>query len=160
MLASLVAAAAISVITVHSGAPPAVPGKGPAIIPTTVAFGPIDPNGVIPLPDGVPGAGVDNWDIAWPLGALARGTNYAETYSFEDVRYTGDCEFAVSIVPKAKGKPLPAPPERAISCAPGDIFLVSTQTGTIGIARGPAVGTLTVYYGTKQVSLKVPLVIQ
>jgi hypothetical protein len=159
MLVNLFAAAVISVMTMPGNAPPIPGNKGPAIIPTTLAFGAIDPTAVIPTVDGVSNAGVDNWDIAWPLGMLARGTSYAETFSFHDISYSGDCEFLVTIKGNAGGQ-VAAPVRKPISCTPGDVIMVSTQTGALGGSPGAAEATLTVYFGKKKTSIKVPLVIQ
>jgi hypothetical protein len=49
---------------------------GPEVFITSVTAGIVDPNGKVPTLNGVPGSGVNNYDIADPVAVLQNGTMY------------------------------------------------------------------------------------
>lgn len=65
---------------------------GTGMLPALVAAGAIDPNGKVPVLDGVAGSGVANADISIPLTVLTHGTSYCITVALQDVNVTGDYE--------------------------------------------------------------------
>lgn len=163
MLAGLLAAAAVSVMTfpapAHAPSSPVVNAKSASILITTIAFGEIDPNGAVPTVNGVPDAGTTNWDIPLPTAVLTSGTNYTETFTFYDIDYTGSCAFLIEVTSDKTGEALLKTPVSNISCSPG-ATLVSTTTGAVSLPPGPVTARATVYYGKKRVSMKAPLTVQ
>jgi hypothetical protein len=65
---------------------------GTGMLPAMVAAGEIDPNGKVPVLDGVAGSGIANADIAIPLTVLTHGTSYCISVALQDVNVTGDYE--------------------------------------------------------------------
>jgi hypothetical protein len=68
------------------------PADSNAVVITSFTAGFSDPNGVLPNFDEVPGAGVDNWDIALPVAVLHIGDNYTYQMTFHSVSFTGTCK--------------------------------------------------------------------
>ena len=65
---------------------------GTGTLPASIAVGAIDPAGMVPVLNGVPGSGVPNSDVSIPLTVLTHGTSYCYTVSIEDNNVTGDYE--------------------------------------------------------------------
>jgi hypothetical protein len=131
------------------------------IVITSLTAGAVDPNGVIPAQNGVPGAGVDNWDIATPTAVLQNGQQFVFSASFDDISYTGTCseEFEVSQVQKGNRVQLFGTARLGLNCAPG-VGLWSTSPFVIPDSPGPVEASVKVFFGSNKVSMKIPMQIQ
>ena len=69
----------------------AAPATTPVVVPTVITPTYIDPNGKVPVINGVPGAGVINLDLGFPVGVLVHGHSYIYALSLTDVSFTGTC---------------------------------------------------------------------
>jgi hypothetical protein len=76
----------------------------PAMLPTSITAGSIDPAGKVPAIDGVPGSKVTNVDVAFPLGLLKHGTEYVYSFTIQDNNYTGSCTASYSLTQVQDGK--------------------------------------------------------
>jgi len=65
---------------------------GTGMLPSSVTVGEIDPNGKVPVLNGVPGSGIPNMDLAIPLSILTHGNSYCFTVSLQDYNVTGNYE--------------------------------------------------------------------
>jgi hypothetical protein len=65
---------------------------GTGTLPASITVGAIDPAGMVPVLNGVPGSGVPNSDVSIPLTVLTHGTSYCYTVSIEDNNVTGGYE--------------------------------------------------------------------
>lgn len=65
---------------------------GTGMLPTSITVGAIDPAGKVPVLDGVPGSGVSNMAVSFPLAVLTHGNSYCFTVSLQDYNVTGDYE--------------------------------------------------------------------
>jgi len=161
MLANIVLAAvtAFAAPAAQSTNAAQIAADGNSIIVTSASVGEIDPNGKVPTANGVPGAGVLNWDIATPTALLNVGGKYKLAMTFHDLAYTGSCgvvaKFTQSHVVLKKitifGQ----------NCAAGTVYVASADTGAMPNAPGPLTLSVNVVYGSQKSNvLKVPLVLQ
>lgn len=138
--------------------------KPPALMAAFVTLGVLDPNNVIPTVDGVPGAGIDNLDIAFPLTAVAHGTVYVVQVAAQDLSYNGSCSITYELDQKQKGGGNVVLDSGTINgtfaCKPGTTFAVGNRTHAIPNAPGPATLTGTVTYGSKTATTTLALFIQ
>ncbi len=160
MLANLMAAALSSLVVLPNAAVQK-PGTQTGVYMTSVTLGDVDPNGVVPTVNGVPNAGTSNWDIALPLGGLQSGQPYKLTLSFEDVGYTGSCYVDVRMTQIQDGKKVLLRDVGGYSgqCSP-NIYMVSTDFGTMPSAPGMVTLTATAHFGKAKSSTKTNLLIQ
>ncbi len=91
--------AAIAAVTLSSlaGSAQAVPATTPVIVATVITPTYIDPNGKVPVINGVPGAGVINLDLGFPVGVLVHGNSYIYALALTDVSFTGTCTVAYKL---------------------------------------------------------------
>jgi len=61
----------------------------PGVLPSFIVAGEPDPDGKVPVFNGVPGSGVSNIAVADPETVLTHGKNYVYTVFFEDYNVTG-----------------------------------------------------------------------
>jgi hypothetical protein len=156
-------------LVLASGAVIAVPQRettpdNATIIPTSVAFGEIDPNGKVPTVNGVPGAGVKNWDIALPRAVLKAGHDYELTVSAEDVGFTGACFGEVLMWQIQNGrKELLELVDITdfIKCKPGHVYVKSKDFGIIPDKPGPVTVTFSMHFSAHhKTTIRVPMLIQ
>jgi hypothetical protein len=137
--------------------------KAPQIMPAFVTVGDRDPNHVIPTVDGVPGAGIDNLDIAFPDTILQHGTVYVVQVAAQDASYTGSCDVTYQLSQVQGGINVildSGTINPAYACKRGQNFAVGNLTDAIPDAPGLATLTGTIAYGTKKVSTKVSVLIK
>src|SRR5438105_15935496 len=86
-----------------SAASAAETGKGNGdqdVVLTSFTAGLTDPNGKVPKLDGVPGAGVDNWDTATPKALLQSGGSYTYHMTFQSISYSRTCNATYKLTQK------------------------------------------------------------
>ena len=142
-----------------------VPGskKAPQIMPAFITVGEVDPNHVIPTVDGVPGAGIDNLDIAFPDTILQHGTVYVVQVAAQDASYTGSCDITYALTQVQGGKNVTLDSgtiNPSYACMRGQNFAVGNRTNAVPDAPGLATLTGTIAFGTKKVSTKVSVLIK
>ena len=95
-IAMLAAIAAVTLISLAASAQ-AAPAVTPVIVPTLITPTYIDPNGKVPVLNGVPGAGVINLDLGFPVGVLMHGNSYIYALALTDVSFTGTCTLSYKL---------------------------------------------------------------
>lgn len=97
----------------------------PAMLPTSVTAGAIDPAGKVPTINGVPGSQVTNLDVAFPLSLLAQGNQYVYAITVEDNNYSGSCtvSYALTQIQNGKKVTLDSKLITKFNTAPGNIWL-------------------------------------
>jgi hypothetical protein len=166
MKMSVIAIGAAIVMTA-SGAVAFEPQKGngeQGVVVTSFSAGVTDPNGVVPTLDGVPGAGVHNWDIATPKALLLSGSSYTYQMTFQSLDYTGTCKATYKLTQKQGSKNVVLDSgviADTFDCSsPTNWVFAVTSSKTIPSSPGPATltGTLTLHGG--KVTMQVPVAIQ
>jgi hypothetical protein len=139
-------------------APAAVPG----MLPSFIAAGNIDPNGKVPALNGVPGSGVENLDLAFPVTVLTQGTRYVYSVVLQDYNYTGSCTvtFKLTQVQGTKTVTLDSGTIKTFNTAPGNIWVWVTTGKAIPNSPGLATLTGSLKYGTTTTSTKTTVVLQ
>jgi hypothetical protein len=127
-----------------------------------VSAGLVDPNKKIPTLNGVPGAGVNNLDIAMPLTALTHGTSYTYTVALQDQGFTGTCEASYKLTQVQAGTTvtLDSVTPHSFACAPGDTFAWAWVGKAIPDSPGPATLTGIVTYGSRKATSSTTLLFQ
>lgn len=161
MLTALILMGAVPLAIPNSSGAAAPATQAPGMVVTMVTAGNVDPKGVIPTENGVPGAGVSNWDIAFPTGVLQIGLKYEIETLISDNTYTGPCKFRLELTQIQAGK-------RVVlvkfnwgggTCSPG-ITNGRAEAITIPDAPGPATLSGIVEYGDQNNKLSVPMIIR
>jgi len=134
----------------------------PAMVPTSVTAGYIDPAGKVPTINGVPGSGVSNLDVSFPVGLLVHGNNYVYSVTGQDNNYTGSCEvgFTLTQVQNGKSVTLDSGLITTFTTAPGNVWLW-VITGK-AIPDSPGAATLTGIFkcGTNTNTIKTAVLLQ
>ncbi len=134
------------------------------VVVTSFTAGLTDPNGVVPAFDGVPGAGVHNWDIATPKALLQSGTSYTYQMTFQSINYAGTCKATYKLTQKQGGKNVVLDSgviAKTFDCSsPTNWVYAVISSKPIPSSPGPATltGTLTLNGG--KVTMQVPVTIQ
>jgi hypothetical protein len=160
---ALAAVAAFAAPAANSSNAAQISADGNGIIVTSASVGAIDPNGKVPTTNGVPGAGVLNWDIATPTALLNVGGKYKFAMTFHDLAYTGSCSVVVKFSQSQGGKNVVLKKITIFgqNCAAGTVYVASADTGAMPNAPGPVNLSVNVLYGSqKSNTLKVPMVLQ
>jgi hypothetical protein len=160
MLATLLLAGAAFALHNPAGAATSA-DAGTGMVVTMVTAGEVDPNGVLPAFNGVPGAGVNNWDIAFPTGVLKVGKSYDIEALINDNNYSGSCKGNLELTQDQAGKRGVLAKFSVVNgtCSPGIIY-GHDEAITIPNSPGPATLSGTIKYGTNKHVLSVPMVIQ
>lgn len=141
---ALFAAVVVLAFSSLSAAAQAAPAATPVIVPTVITPTYIDPNGKVPVLNGVPGAGVINLDLGFPVGVLVHGNSYIYVLALTDVSFTGTCTLSYKLTQVQGGVPVTLDsnsmnrsqspgvwawvfPGKAIPNSPG----IATLTGTV-----------------------------
>jgi hypothetical protein len=160
-------ALATALVTAAHAASAFEPKKGngdQGIVVTGFSAGLTDPNGAVPTLDGVPGAGIHNWDIATPKALLQSGNAYTYQMSFQSLSYSGTCKATYKLTQKQGGKNVVLDSGTIIDTfdctAPTNWVFAVTSPHVIPSAPGPATltGTLTLQGG--KIVTDVPVMIQ
>jgi len=129
---------------------------------TLVAASPVDPNNKVPVINGVPGAGISNYDMGFPLTLIPHGQPVVISVLSQNGTFSGTCVTSFSITQKQDGKKktLLKAKIKTFSCNAGDVWAWVYQTPDVPDDVGAATLTGTVTYGTTKVNLSVPIYIQ
>ena len=134
------------------------------VVLTSFSAGLSDPNGIVPTFDGVPGAGVHNWDIPTPKALLVHGTLYTYQMTFQSLNYSGICKGSYKLTQKQGSKNVVLDSGtiiKAFDCtSPTNWAFAVPSQNPIPNAPGPATltGTLTLDGG--KVTMSVPVMFQ
>jgi|SRR5579871_839303 len=163
MLTAMLLAGATSFVIPHAGGAAHPSGQTPAMEVTMVTAGQADPNGIIPAFNGVPGAGVYNWDIALPVTVLNVGQNYVFEAMVSDNSYSGPCKGYVELTQQQSGKKVVL--ARFVfwskeDCSAGDGYGGSSNPVTIPDSPGAVMLSGVMTYGSSKSVINVPMVIQ
>jgi hypothetical protein len=136
--------------------------NAPGAIPAFISVGNIDPNGKVPTYNGVPGAGVTNLDIAFPLTGITHGNAYVYTLAMQVINFTGSCTASFALTQEQLGKTvtLDSGSTKSFSCAPSDIYYWVFNGKTLPNSPGPATLTGTVTYGSSKATTSTTLTLQ
>jgi hypothetical protein len=132
------------------------------VILTSVTAGAGDPNGKVPAINAVPGAGVANADLSFPLAILTHGSAYYIQMTSQNTTFNGTCENSYKLTQVQSGKTvtLLSGKTSPYSCAPGTVWAWYLGSKAVPDAPGEATLTGTVSAGKNKVSLKIPVEIQ
>jgi hypothetical protein len=134
-----------------------------AVVLTSIIAGDVDPNGVVPTPNGVAGAGTNNWDVPIPQSALDKNSAYSFSATFQDLSYTGNCRMIFKLQQDQGGRTVNLAGAEIFSaaCTPGLVFLGhrNSQISTKAVAS-PAMLIGTVIFGSEKSLLKIPMMIE
>jgi len=162
MLATLAVALAMFTLTVGLSAYAQTPATLPAMLPTSITAGQIDPAGKVPTINGVPGSQVTNLDVSFPLALLFHGNRYVYSVTVQDNSYTGSCtvSYALTQVQNGKKVTLDSAKITTFKTAPGNIWLW-VATGK-AIPNSPGLATLAGSFkcGTTTNSIKSTVLLQ
>jgi hypothetical protein len=142
--------------------PPVETAKDHQIMITSLSLGAADPAGKVPTANGVPGAGVNNWDISLPSGVLTQGQDYYLSFSSDSASYTGSCLYTVELTQVQDGHKVLLGSENFSppgGCVPGQL-LVATDFHKIPASPGPVTLSMKVKYDGGKAQIKLPMVIQ
>jgi hypothetical protein len=136
--------------------------SGPAMLPTSITAGYIDPAGKVPAINGVPGSQVENLDLSFPVAQLVQGVRYVYSVSVQDNTYTGSCTVSYKLTQVQSGKTvtLDSANITTFNTSPGNIW-IWVATGK-PIPNSPGVATLTGTFkcGSNTSSIKTTVVLQ
>jgi len=132
------------------------------VMPAFISAGAPDPNGKVPLFNGVAGAGVTNWDVSVPLTILTHGSSYVYNMTLQDVNFNGTCQasFTLTQVQFNKTVTLDSAKDNAFACNPGGVWAWVFGGKAIPNFPGPATLTGTVTYGNQKASTTTTVVLQ
>jgi hypothetical protein len=145
-----------------SAAPQAGQGATPTGFITTVLVGLTDPAGKVPVIDGVPGAGVSNWGVAYPLGQLTAGNFYTYSVTMQDLSYTGKCtaSYDITQVINTKKTVIQSAKIASFACKPNTVWAWAINAPALPSSPGPATLTGIATFGTRKAVLNIPIVLQ
>jgi len=134
----------------------------PAMLPTSITAGLIDPAGKVPTVNGVPSSGVSNVDLSFPLAILTHGTVYVYSLTVQDNNYTGSCTASYSLSQVQSGKTVTLDFRKitTFNTAPGNIWLWVAQGKAIPNSPGLATLTGLIKCGTTSYSVKSTMLLQ
>lgn len=114
------AIATLTLISIAASAQ-AAPAATPVVLPTLVLATPPDPNGKVPVINGVPGAGVTNLDVGFPTSLLKHGNFYVYLVGFSDTTFSGNCAVSFKLTQIQAGKTVTLDSNsRIVAITPGD----------------------------------------
>ena len=131
------------------------------VIPAFISAGSPDPNGKVPAANAVPGSGVNNLDISFPLLLLTHGDSYVFTIALQDIDFTGTCQasYTLTQIQLNKTVTLDSAKDAGFSCGPATIWFWTFTGKPIPDFPGPATLTGTVTYGTSKATVVSTVVI-
>ena len=162
MLTAILLAGAASFAIPNASGAMSPPASGPGMVVTMVTAGEVDPKGIIPTFNGVPGTLVNNWDIAIPTTVLSAGDSYELETLVTDNNYSGPCKGYIELTQRQSGKKVFL--AKFVFAAKGDcspgIGYGGDDEVTIPNSPGPATLSATMEYGSGKNVMSVPMVIQ
>jgi hypothetical protein len=134
----------------------------PAMLPTSITAGHIDPAGKVPALNAVPGSKVTNSDIAFPLALLVHGSEYVYSITAEDNNYTGSCTLSYTLtqVQDEKTVTLQSGNFKTFNTKPGNIWMWVALGKAIPDSPGLAKLTGTATCGTSTNSISSTVLLQ
>ena len=138
------------------------PAAAPGVMPAFITAGALDPAGKVPVLNGVPGAGVNNLDIALPLTLLTHGTSYFYIVALQDRNFTGTCVVSFKLTQVQAGKTviLDSGTIKSFKSTPGQQWAWAAVGKAIPNSPGLATLTGSVKYGTTTTSVNLAVVLQ
>lgn len=134
------------------------------VVLTSFSAGLSDPNGKVPTLDGVPGAGVHNWDIATPKALLQSGNTYFYQMTFQSLSYSGNCKATYKLTQKQGSKNVVLDSgviAGTFDCSSPTNWAFAVPAGKpIPSSPGPATLTGTVTLDGGKITMQVPVTIQ
>lgn len=158
MMKTICAATAMAALALSSGAAFAAEAPVYALL---VTAGQPDPNHVVPAFNALTSSGVANLDIPVPLAILEHGQAYDVLVESQNGSYHGTCIDSFTLTQEKSGKAvtLLSGEIHKYSCEQGQYWGWYTVTKAIPNSPGPATLTGIIKYGTKSVSIHVPVYI-
>jgi hypothetical protein len=148
-------------VTMAAAVSPAVAASAGVVV-TSVTAGAGDPNGKVPAINAVPGAGVNNADLSFPLAVLTHGAAYYVQITSQNTTGSGTCKdsFKLTQVQSGQTVTLLSGAGPSYACAPGNIFAYYIGSKAVPNSPGPATLTGTVAVGKSKASFKASVIIQ
>lgn len=148
--------------TISSFAFPAIAAGSAGVVLTSVTIAAFDPNGKVPAINAVPGAGVTNADLSFPLAILTHGSGYFVQMTSQNTTFNGTCKnsYKLTQVQSGQSVTLLSGSTSSYSCAAGSIWAWYLASKAVPNAPGAATLTGTISAGGSKVSVKIPIVIQ
>lgn len=163
---SSVMAIGAAIVMTTSGALAFEPQKSngeQGVVLTSFSAGLTDPAGAVPTLDGVPGAGVHNWDIATPKALLLSGTTYTYQMTFQSIGYTGTCKATFKLTQKQGKKNVVLDSGVIVDTfdcsSPTNWVFAQTSANAISGIPGPAKLTGTLILNGGKITMDVPVTI-
>jgi hypothetical protein len=158
MILAMAIVSCFAATTFAQQAPATIPG----VLPAFITAGLPDPNGKVPVLNGIPGAGVVNLAEAMPTTVLNHGTVYVYVVALQDYNYTGTCvvKFKLTQVQNGKTVTLDAAKIKSFSCSPGSLWAWAINGKAVPNSPGVATLTGSVQYGAAASATKTTVVIQ
>ena len=159
---TLVALLAIIIAASSWGFSQSLDAPTPGMFPAFITAGLLDPNGKVPVLNGVPGAGVANLAVAMPMTVLVHGTSYFYIAALQDYNFTGTCVVSYKLTQVQSGKTvtLDSGTIKSFSTVPGNVWAWAAVGKAIPNSPGIATLTGSVKYGTVTTSTKTTLFVQ
>jgi hypothetical protein len=138
------------------------PATVPGLLPAFITAGNIDPNHKVPTINGVPGAGVSNLDVAFPVTVLAQGTQYVYSIAVQDYNFTGSSTVSYKLTQVQNGKKVTLDSQTitTFKTAPGNVWVWVATGNPIPNSPGPATLTGIFKYGSVTTSVNANVVLQ
>jgi len=93
----------------------------PVVVPNFILATYPDPNGKVPVLNGVPGAGVTNLDVGFPTSLLTHGKFYEYIVGFSDTTFSGNCTVSYKLTQIQAGKTVTLDTaSKSVATTPGD----------------------------------------
>ena len=129
----------------------------PVVVPTLVVATYPDPNGKVPVINGVPGAGVVNLDLGFPTSLLTHGKFYEYIVGFSDTTFSGNCTVTYKLTQIQAGKTVTLDTaSRSVATTPGDwawAFVGKAIPASPGLATLTGTTKCGVATGTNHISV-------
>jgi hypothetical protein len=151
-----------AVVCLCAGAAGAAAAPVPGFITFTVV-GFADPNGKVPVINGVPGSGVTNLAVPFPVYYLNHGSNYNVTIGSNTTpKFQGNCvtEYILYGTVSGKAKKISSAKTKPYACGKETYWAYDWNTPTIPAYIGPASVVAEVSFGTTVVKTTTHFYIQ
>jgi hypothetical protein len=129
---------------------------------TFATVGNADPNGKVPVLNGVPGSGVSNIALPVPQHFINHGDFYNVAIGSQNGTFKGTCITSYNLSIKVGGKPkiISSSKTKPYACGPETFWIWDFNTPAIPDNPGAATLAVAVSYGSTVVHATVPLIIQ
>ena len=153
--------AALALAALAFALPDGARAQAPGVVNFVVAGNP-DPNGQIPAFNLVPGAGVQNFTVAYPRAKLLQGHVYVYAVGLSDVSFTGTCVASFTLTQKANGKTVTLLSQKlqSFACSPGGTWIWAAPGKAVPAVTGVATLTGVVSFGGTKAHLATSVLLQ